>query len=140
MCLLVLSVAILAVCKTREQGVLKNFHTWLWNIQLVVGSVCWLPWTLQMDKLNTVVSSLVLGLNSSPYRCTLWAQIFIPPSDGIYVRRILFNFVLNFWWSVITYFVKYNSNTICIWGGVVIAFKCCVLVPRFEISSYACLQ
>jgi hypothetical protein len=87
----------LAVCKTREQGILKYLHTWLWNIQLGVGSMCWFPWTLQMGKLNTVVSSLVLGLNSSPSGCNLWSQIFIPPSDWIYVRRILFNFF--FWIS-----------------------------------------
>jgi hypothetical protein len=88
-----------------------TFDLWLAQCVDFLGLYRWASWKQLFPHLY------LLGLNSSPYGCNLWSQIFIPPSNRIYVRRNLCNFVLNFWWSFITHFVKYNSNTICILGG-----------------------
>jgi hypothetical protein len=77
-----------------------TFNLWLAKCFDFLGPYRWASWTQLFPHVY------LLGLNASPYGCSPWSQIFIPPSDWIYIRIILFNFVLNLWWSVITYFIK----------------------------------
>jgi len=65
-----------------------TFGLWLAQCVYFLGLYRLASWTYLFPCLY------LLGLNSSPYGCNLWSQIFIPPSM-FYVRRTLLNFVLN---------------------------------------------